>query len=197
MKLLIATGNAGKVEEYRQTLTGLPLELVGLADVGLGDMDVEETGSTLEENAALKARAYAEASGLSVLADDSGLFVDALDGAPGVYSARYGGPGLTMADRRARLLRELDGLPDEQRTARFRCVIAVAHRGEMHLVEGVCEGKIAVAEDNGGGGFGYDALFIPMGYERNFSHLSPEEKNRISHRGQAVAAVVPLLHRLV
>ena len=199
MELLIATGNPGKVREYEEMLATLPVKLFGLRDIGLGDMDVEETGTTLEENARLKAQAYAQASGMIALADDSGLFVDALDGAPGVYSARYGGYDLTMADRRALLLSQLQAISVDARSARFRCVIAVANptNGELQMAEGVCEGHIAQEEDNGGAGFGYDAIFIPAGYAQNFSHIPPAEKNRISHRGRAAQAAVPLLQKLM
>jgi XTP/dITP diphosphohydrolase len=195
MKLLIASGNAGKVREFQTLMADLPLALVGLGDVGLAGMDVPEDGSTLEENAAFKAQAYARASGLHALADDSGLFVDALDGAPGVYSARYGGPGLTMPQRRAKLLAALAGLPDEQRGAHFACVIALAdpHTGAVQTVRGVCAGRIAQADDDGGFGFGYDSLFIPEGHSQNWSHLPAAEKNRISHRGLAARAMRALL----
>src|SRR5690606_556572 len=125
MDLLIATSNPGKVREYRTLLADVPANLLGLNDVGLGDMDVEESGDTLEANASIKAQAYAQVSGLLTLADDTGLFVDALDGRPGVYPARYGGPGLTMQQRRQKLLAELGDTPDAQRTARFVCVIAL------------------------------------------------------------------------
>lgn len=198
MQLLIATGNAGKVRNFETLLAGLPLTLVSLTDVGLGDMEVEENGTTLEENASLKARAYAHASGLYALADDSGLFVDALDGAPGVYSARYGGPGLTMAQRRTRLLAALEGTPDEQRTARFMCVVALAnpHTGAVQAVTGVSEGRIAHTDEDGGEGFGYDALFISDGHSVNWSQLPMAEKNRISHRGRAIRQIIPYLQAL-
>ncbi len=199
MDLLIGTSNPGKLHEFEVLLGELPLKLLTLKDVGLGDMDVEESATTLEENASLKVRAYSQASGLATLADDTGLMVDALGGAPGVYPARYGGPGLTMQQRRQKLLGELVGVPDEQRTARFACVIALADpRNDMlTTVRGVCEGRIAQVEDEGGSGFGYDALFIPQGYDIPWSRVPMEEKNRISHRGRAAQLIVPVLEKLI
>lgn len=199
MDLLIASGNTGKVREYAEMLTGLDVHLLGLSDAGLAGMDVEETGTTLEKNACLKALAYARASGMVALADDSGLFVDALAGAPGVYSARYGGEALTMAERRALLLDQLATVTDDGRSARFRCVIAIADpmHEQLQLAEGVCEGRIAQQEDDGGAGFGYDAIFIPEGYTVNFSRVPTAEKNRISHRGRAAQAALPLLQALI
>jgi XTP/dITP diphosphohydrolase len=179
-------------------LAGLPLRLMTLKDVGLGDMEVEENATTLEDNARLKAEAYAEASGYITLADDTGLYVDALGGAPGIYPARYGGPGLTMAQRRQKLLAELAGVADQQRTAAFACVIALAEPGKsVHLVKGVCKGRIARTEANGSGGFGYDPLFIPEGYTQTFSEIGEDEKNRISHRGRAAALIVPILEKII
>ncbi len=197
MDLLIATSNPGKIREYQILLGDLPLNLLGLNDVGLADMDVEESADTLEENASIKARAYAQASGLPALADDTGLFVDALGGAPGVYPARYGGPDLTMAQRRQKLLNELGDTPESERTARFACVIALAHNGELTLVRGTCEGRIAFTETEGASGFGYDSLFIPSGYEISWSQVSMDEKNRISHRGRAVDQIIPVLEKLI
>jgi XTP/dITP diphosphohydrolase len=198
MQLLIATQNAHKRAEFQALLDGIPYELVLPAEIGLGDFDVEETGTTLAENAALKARAFARASGLLSLADDSGLFVDALNGEPGIYSKRYGGPGLDDAGRRRRLLEALQDVADEQRTARFEAVIAVADplaktpQSELLMVHGICPGKI-IHEDRGAGGFGYDPLFIPDGYDQTFAEMEPELKDRASHRGLAAAQILPLL----
>ncbi|MBZ0301821.1 MAG: RdgB/HAM1 family non-canonical purine NTP pyrophosphatase [Anaerolineae bacterium] len=197
MDLLVASSNPGKVREYQTLLAEVPLRLVSLREVGLAEMQVEEDGDTLEANASLKAQAYARASSLPALADDTGLFVDALDGAPGIYPARYGGPSLTMAQRRQKLLHELGNTPDAQRTARFVCVIAVAHHDHLETVRGVCEGRIAQVEDGGREGFGYDAVFIPQGYAIPWSQVPVEEKNRISHRGQAARQIIPVLQRLV
>lgn len=198
MDLLIGTSNAGKLGEFQELLIGVELRLLSLKDVGLGDMDVAENATTLEENAELKVKAYSQASGLVTLADDTGLFVDALGGEPGVYPARYGGPGLTPQQRRHKLLGALQAVPADQRTARFACVIAVANpqTGETTSVRGLCEGQIALEEEDGGSGFGYDAIFIPNGYEVTFSGLPLDEKNRISHRGLAAALMIPVLRRM-
>jgi len=196
--LLIGTSNKGKLNEYQMLLADVPARLLLLDDVGLAGMDVEEPGDTVETNARIKALAYSRASGLLTLADDTGLMVDALNGAPGVHAARYGGPGLTMAQRRARLLAELESVPDERRTARFVCVIALANpqTGEMVSVEGICEGHIARAEAHGEHGFGYDAIFIPNGYDIPWSQMPMDDKNRISHRGQAAQKIAPVLKQL-
>jgi XTP/dITP diphosphohydrolase len=199
MDLLIGTSNTGKLHELQVILGDLPVQLFTLKAVGLGDMDVEETATTLEDNARLKAEAYSKASGYLTLADDTGLYVDALDGAPGIYPHRYGGPGLTMADRRIKLLSELDGVPAEARTARFVCVMALANptNGEVTFVTGTCPGHIAQAETDIGIGFGYDPVFIPEGYIQTFSQLSETEKNRISHRGLAAEQLVPILREMI
>jgi XTP/dITP diphosphohydrolase len=198
MDILIGTGNAGKLREYHELLAGLPVRLLSLHDTGLAGMDVAEDDTTLEANAGAKAAAYAQASGLVTLADDTGLFVAALGGDPGVYPARYGGPGLTMAQRRQKLLSALGDTPITERTAYFACVIALAQPDSevMTAVKGICEGRIALAEDAGGSGFGYDAIFIPTGYDIPWSSVTPEEKNRISHRGQAARQMIPVLDQL-
>ncbi|MCA0456588.1 MAG: non-canonical purine NTP pyrophosphatase [Chloroflexi bacterium] len=198
MDLLIGTSNPGKLDEFQELLVGLPLRLLSLKDVGLGDMDVAEDETTLEGNATLKVDAYSKASGLVTLADDTGLYVDALDGAPGIYPARYGGPGLNPQQRRQKLLGELVGVPTDRRTARFVCVIAIAEptTGKTQTVRGVCEGWIATEEDASGGGFGYDPVFVPQGYTATFSALPLEEKNRISHRGLAAAAAAAILREM-
>ncbi len=199
MELLIATSNPGKVHEYRILLGDLPVQLRSLDDVGLAGMDVEESGTTLEENATLKASAYSQASGLYALADDTGLFIDALNGEPGIYPARYGGPDLTMPQRRAKVLTGLDGVPDAERTARFRCVIALGQPpdGAVQLVDGVVEGQISHVEDTATGGFGYDPIFVPQGYTQSFSALPIDEKNRISHRGIATERMLDILRGIV
>lgn len=191
MPLLVATHNAGKLREFRQLLA--PLELVS-ATVLAPDLQVEETGHTFAENAALKARAFALASGLIALADDSGLEVDALDGAPGVLSARYGGPHLDDAGRCGLLLEKLRPFPDPaQRTARFRCcLVAWAPDGRHCQAEGVCEGIIAPAPA-GEDGFGYDPLFLVTAHRQTMAQLSPQLKNQLSHRGRALRALHPLL----
>ena len=195
-KLLIATKNQGKVREYRELLADLPFEVVSLADVGL-DAEVEETGATFEENAILKARTYARLSGLLTWADDSGLAVDALDGWPGVHSARVAGPNASDADRIALLLQRLEGVPPEQRTAAFHCVVAIATPdGRVWTTDGMCSGVI-IDEPTGRGGFGYDPVFFVPALGKTFAQLSSEEKNAISHRGMAARKAKALLARLV
>lgn len=190
-RLLLATNNAGKVREFRSLLEGCGWDIVTPADLGL-DLDVEETGETYAENAALKAKAYAAASGLFALADDSGIEVDALGGAPGVRSARYGGD-LGEGEQVALLLRALEGIPDSHRTARFRAVIVVADpAGETRSFEGVIEGQIAHAPA-GRGGFGYDPVFLPEGESRTTAEMPAAEKNGISHRARAARQARTLL----
>ena len=191
MPLLVATGNAGKLREFRRLLDGI--DIVSPADLAL-TLEVEESGATFAANARLKAEAYAAAAGLPALADDSGLEVDALDGAPGVHSARYGGTGLNHSQRCDLLLQSLAGHPrPAQRAARFRCVlVAVAADGRQCQAEGVCEGRIARAPQ-GSGGFGYDPIFCLPDLGRTMAELSASEKDRISHRGRALRVVRPLL----
>jgi XTP/dITP diphosphohydrolase len=194
MRLLIATHNRGKLAEYAELLRELPVELVSLADMGVA-FDVEETGATFAENALLKARAFAEATGLISVADDSGLEVDALDGAPGVYSARYAGPDATDEGRYRKLLGELAEMGKPKRTARFRCVIAVAWPdGRRALTEGAIEGVIACAP-RGEQGFGYDPVFYLPERRCTMAELPPEVKNQISHRAIAARALAELLAR--
>ncbi|MEO1664728.1 MAG: RdgB/HAM1 family non-canonical purine NTP pyrophosphatase [Chloroflexota bacterium] len=198
MDLLIATQNRGKLREYRAIVANLDIDVLSLEDVGLGKLDVEETGETFEANAELKAAAYAQASGRLALADDSGLCVDALDGAPGVYSARYAGEGATDADRRAKLLGALKDVPDEQRTAYFMCVIVVFNPEKQtpYVSLGKFTGRIAHEESDGQYGFGYDPIFIPDGYDVTLADIEPDEKNRISHRALAAQQMRPVLERL-
>jgi len=196
--LLVATQNKGKLAEYRDLLADLPVQILGTNDVGLTAFDVDESGTTFDENARIKAIAYANASGLLAIADDSGLAVDALDGRPGVYSARYGGAGLDDAGRRRLLLDELRDVEDSRRGARFVCVIAVAepHDGRFISAPGYCAGRI-LREERGTGGFGYDRLFLPNGEQHTFAELSPERKHAISHRGRAALALKPMLAALL
>jgi XTP/dITP diphosphohydrolase len=188
-ELLIATRNAGKIVEVESLLDGLPLRLRSLAEFPeIGE--VEETGTTFAENAALKASNYAAQTRLWTLADDSGLEVEALGGAPGVYSARYaGGAGATDAERNAKLLAELSRTRDAERRARFVCVIAISDPSArlVNSSTGICEGRIALAP-RGVEGFGYDPVFIPEGYQQSFGELLPEIKQRISHRARALEA---------
>jgi XTP/dITP diphosphohydrolase len=191
-KLLLATTNKGKLRELRAILADLPVELVTPADIGL-DLDVLEDGSTYAENAARKALAFAHASGLAALADDSGLEVDALDGAPGLYSARYSSkPGATDADRRAHLLANLSGKPRPW-TARFHATVALASReGRVQFAEGICHGEI-IPEERGSNGFGYDPIFLMAEFGKTMAELPEEIKNRLSHRARAVEAAKPIL----
>jgi XTP/dITP diphosphohydrolase len=191
-KLLLATTNLHKLEEYRAIFADVPFQLLSLRDIQL-DMDVEETGTTFAENAELKALAYARASGLPALADDSGLEIDALGGAPGIYSARFAGRETPYAERFRLILAQLKGLPPQQRTARFRCAITIAEpSGLYRTVEGVEEGIIAEAP-RGEHGFGYDPIFFVPELGKTNAELPPEQKNRISHRGQAAAKARELL----
>jgi len=191
-KLLIATRNRGKVREYQELLQGLPLALTSLEAEGI-TLEPEETGETCAENAILKARAYAAASGLLTWADDSGLEVDALGGAPGVRSSRYAGAGASDEDRYRLLLRHLEGVPWEKRTARFRCVVAIVEPGgRVHTAEGTCEGIIAFSP-RGHNGFGYDPVFYLPDRQCTMAELNPAEKNRISHRARAARAARRIL----
>jgi XTP/dITP diphosphohydrolase len=186
--LLVATYNAGKLRELSQLLAALPVRLRSLSEFS-HITEVDETGTTFAENAALKACAYSRQTDLLTLADDSGLEVDALGGAPGIFSARYAGLGATDETRRQRLLEELSGVGDDERRARFVCAIALARPGSnaADIFMGVCEGRIIRAAQ-GSGGFGYDPIFVPDGYEQTFGELAEEIKQIISHRARALAA---------
>lgn len=184
-RIVFATRNPGKLREAGEILGAAGIVLVGAAELDLPE--VEETGATFEENAQLKAESAAARSGLPALGDDSGLEVDALGGRPGVLSARYGGPGLDDAGRRAKLLEELRAIPDERRTARFVCAVALATPGApTRIARGTCEGRL-LREERGTGGFGYDPIFAPDGHDRTFGELPPETKHALSHRGRALA----------
>jgi XTP/dITP diphosphohydrolase len=187
IELLVATGNTGKLREIRALLDDLPITLVGLADFPNIE-EVAETGSTFVENAALKALGYAQQSGVLTIADDSGLEIDALGGAPGVRSARYLGDHASYIDRMNSLLTALKAANDVARTARFVCAIAIASDKQelLYTTEGTCEGRIA-AWPRGSGGFGYDPVFLPEGFTKTFGELPAEIKNGISHRGRALA----------
>lgn len=185
MKLLIATGNPDKLAEMRALLDGVA-QVMTKDQVGLADFDVVEDGETLEANAYKKAQALYEASGLPSVSDDTGLFVDALDGAPGIYAARYAGEGCSYADNRAKLLEALEGLEGSDRSARFRTVVCfVDDLGRAHYFEGICEGLITTQEV-GGLGFGYDSIFKPLEGDGTFAQMGAEAKNAISHRGRAL-----------
>jgi XTP/dITP diphosphohydrolase len=192
-QLLLATNNAGKVHELKQLLSDLSkISILTPLDMGL-TLHVEETGSTYAENAGLKAKRFQEASGMIALADDSGLEVDALHGAPGVRSARYSAkPGATDADRRSYLLDNLAGLPRPW-TARFMAWVAVAVPGqELKLWQGTCEGEI-IPDERGTNGFGYDPIFYIPSVDSTMAELADEKKNLVSHRGNAVRSALPWL----
>ena len=194
-KLLLATNNQAKIREYRSLLQNLPLELVTLAEQGIATV-VDEVGESLEENARLKATLLATESQLIALADDSGLEVDALGGEPGPLSARYAGEGASDKQRVDYLLSRLKDIPWEKRTARFRCVIAIARpQGEVILCNGECRGFIAF-EPRGEKGFGYDPIFYLPDSDKTVAELPLEIKNRISHRGQAARKAVEVLKTL-
>lgn len=195
--LLVATRNEGKLREIRDLLAGLPVVVLSL-DSFPDAPEVEEDGATLEENAAKKACETAQACGVHAVADDSGLFVDALDGRPGVHSARYAGPDGTSRELCTKLLSELEGEPDDCRNAHFRCCIVMADPGgrEMLKVEGRVDGRIS-REIRGSGGFGYDPVFIYGPAGRTFAEMAPEAKNAVSHRGRALAEFRSLLRDYV
>jgi XTP/dITP diphosphohydrolase len=194
-KLLIATNNKGKVKEFQDLLKGTGFELVTPADINL-NLEVEEDGTTYAENAAKKAHAFAHASGLVSLADDSGLEVDALDGAPGLYSARYHPkPGANDADRRAYMIENLKDKPRPW-TAHFHATIAIAPpEQDVYIVEGNCYGEI-IPQERGTGGFGYDPIFLFPELSRTMAELEMEEKNRLSHRAKAVMNAIPILKKI-
>jgi XTP/dITP diphosphohydrolase len=191
-KLLLATNNKAKVREYKHLLQDLPFELVSLAELGINTR-VNEVGESLEENARLKATTLARESRLLVLADDSGLEVDALGGEPGRLSARYAGEGASDKDRINYLLARLKDVPGEKRSARFRCVIAIARPdGEVELCSGECHGVITL-EPRGEEGFGYDPIFYLPELGKTMAELTLEVKNQVSHRGQAARQAIKLL----
>ncbi|MCL0058112.1 XTP/dITP diphosphatase [Dehalococcoidia bacterium] len=194
-KLLLATNNRGKLRELSALISSEAWELTTPAREGV-EIEVKETGKTFEENAAIKALAYAEASNLVAIADDSGIEVDALNGEPGVLSARYAGEKASDRERADHLLANIAGVPWEKRSARFRCVIAIATpEGEVEFCLGECRGFIAL-ESRGENGFGYDPIFYLPEFGRTMAELNFEEKNRVSHRGKAAREARLVLERL-
>jgi len=195
MKILIGTNNAHKVREVRQILetelTG-KFDLLTPADVFDEEIDVEETGLTLDKNAFLKADEFFSKSGIPCFADDTGLEINALHGHPGVRSARFAGEDCDDAANRKKALDLLKDVPDSDRSAQFRTVICFKDGTDTLYVHGVCPGKI-IKEERGGEGFGYDSIFVPEGYEQTFAQMSAELKNKLSHRGKAVAKLVKIL----
>ena len=183
MKIIHASNNKNKIAELKQILSPLGYEVISQSEAGV-NIEVEETGTTFEENSMIKAKAVYEISKMAVIADDSGLEVDYLDKAPGVYSHRYAGENATDKDRCKKILSELDGVPDEKRTARFVCVISyIDSNGNASVLRGECEGIIG-REMKGDNGFGYDPIFM-IG-DKSFAEISSEEKNKISHRANAL-----------
>ena len=191
-KLIFATGNEGKMKEIRLILEDMGLEILSLKDADV-HADIEENGSTFEENAVIKAKAVMERTGELVLADDSGLEIDYLNGEPGVYSARYLGEDTSYRVKNQNLIDRLAGVPDEQRTARFVCVIAAAlPDGRIFTTRGTIEGIIGY-EERGEGGFGYDPIFFLPEYGCSTAELPMEQKNELSHRGKALRAMKTIL----
>ena len=191
--ILISTKNKDKVREITQKLDGLNLEVKSLLDFP-EILDVVEDGDTLEQNAWKKARTGYEATGLLTIADDTGLEVEALDGAPGVYSSRYAGEDATYADNRRKLLETMKNVPADKRKAAFRTVVAIQGNGIEEIVEGGCEGVIT-SEERGSGGFGYDPVFLIPDRNLTFAEMSLEDKNKISHRGIAVGKSVEVIKK--
>lgn len=195
-KIILSTGNIDKIEEIKDILKDLPFSIHSKKEVGLGDLEVEEDGNTLEENAIKKAMAISERVDGIVIADDTGLFVDKLNGAPGIYSSRYAGEDVSYEDNNKKLLQELEGAPLEERTAKFKTVIAIVTEDKkIKTVYGECRGKIGF-EIKGSEGFGYDPLFIVDGYGKTFAQLGEEVKNKISHRAKALEKLKKELEKL-
>jgi XTP/dITP diphosphohydrolase len=192
-RIVLGTHNQHKIREISAILNGLPVEILTMNDFP-EIAEVEETGSTFAENALLKARAVFRETGIVTLSDDSGLEVDALNGAPGIYSARYAGEAKDSASNNRKLLEELQDVPEHKRVAQFRCVVAVAGTGIEQVVEGFVRGKI-IYQPRGTHGFGYDPLFVPGGYRQTFSEMGEKIKNQISHRSQAFRKVREVLEK--
>ncbi|MDO5689259.1 MAG: RdgB/HAM1 family non-canonical purine NTP pyrophosphatase [Tissierellia bacterium] len=195
--LILATDNQDKVHEIREILKDLPIAVLSKAQAGMSYIEVVEDAQTLEGNAEIKARSIKEkAPEAIVLADDTGLYVDALDGAPGVHTARYAGENCSYQDNRRKLLNALKDLPLEERSARFvTCIVIIDEMGILHLAEGVCEGMIS-EEERGERGFGFDPVFIPKDYDKTFAEMDGQIKNSISHRARALDALLELLERM-
>lgn len=196
-KLVISTGNKNKVEEIRDILKDIEIEVLAKGDLGLDPIEVVEDGDTLASNSLKKARALGEKTDYMVIADDSGLFVDYLNGDPGVHSSRYAGEDGDDQANNEKLLRELKGVAMEDRGASFKTVIALIDEDKKEsLLFGQCKGKIGF-EEKGKGGFGYDPLFIPESYEETFSEIGEEEKNKISHRAKALKELKKEISKLI
>jgi XTP/dITP diphosphohydrolase len=195
-RLVIATTNLGKIKEIKAILADLPLEVLSMAEAGI-QYNVKEDGETFLENALTKAKTIYHFTRTWVLADDSGLEIDALDKAPGVYSARYLGKDTPYAQKNEMILEKLKDIPDSQRTARFKCAMAlVGNEGVLYTTEGTLEGSIGDIQQ-GSNGFGYDPIFYPSGSQKSLAEFSPEEKNAISHRAQALTNIKAKLRELM
>lgn len=191
MKIIAATKNKNKLREFGEILKGF--EIISQEEAGV-DIDVEETGTTFEENSYIKAKAIYDITGITTIADDSGLCIDALGGAPGVYSARYGGEGYDDKGRVELLLQNMKDIPDGERSARFVCVITLVGKDGVLTARGECEGRIDY-EPKGGNGFGYDPVFFVEQYNKTMAEATPEEKNAISHRGKALKIFAEKLNK--
>jgi XTP/dITP diphosphohydrolase len=195
-ELIIATKNKGKAEEFKTMFAKYGIKAISLLELEQDIPDIEETGSTFEENAALKSEEIMRLLNIPVMADDSGLMIDALDGRPGIYSARYAGEPKDDQANIDKVLKELENVQEPDRTARFVCVLSVSIPGQSSLFKkGVCEGKIAFSE-RGSNGFGYDPIFIPNGYDQTMAELGPELKNKISHRHHAMVQLEEWIQNL-
>jgi len=195
--VILSSGNKHKIKEIKNILKDMPFDVVSKDDIGFKDFDVVENGDTLEENALKKAVELSRQIKGIIIADDTGLFVDALEGEPGVYSARYAGEQVSYIDNNNLLLRNLKGIPLDERIAYFKTVVAVVlENGENFVAEGICRGKIAL-EPRGENGFGYDPLFIVEGTDKTFSEMTDEEKNKISHRANALQSLKKKLGEVI
>lgn len=196
-KLVVSTNNKNKLKEIKEILKDLPIEVLSKDDVGLSHIDIVEDGNSLSENSIKKAKGLADKLDYMIMADDSGLFVDALNGEPGVYSSRYAGEEGNDKKNNIKLLKEMAEIPKEERIARFISVIAIINEEkETIIIKGECEGTIAYVE-TGNHGFGYDPLFIPKGYNKTFAELDESIKNKISHRAKALESMKKVLEKIV
>lgn len=196
-QLILSTGNPDKVKEIENIFRDFPLSIVSKKDLGLGGLEIEETGSSLEENALIKARGLGDRVEGIIIADDTGLFVEHLNDQPGINSANYGGIDHDYRANNKKLLKELEGIPLEKRQAYFETVIAIVFEDKSYkLIKGRCDGIIAL-QAQGEGGFGYDPLFIPQGYDKSFGELGLDVKNKISHRARALEKLKEEIYKTV
>jgi XTP/dITP diphosphohydrolase len=196
-RVIISSSNKGKIKEIKNILSKFDVNIISKDDIGYGSFDVIEDGTTLEMNAEKKAIELWKLTGGIVIADDTGLFVEALNGNPGVYSARYAGDNSTYEDNNNLLLEKMKDMEGSKRKAYFKTVIVVIDdKGKSHIAEGICNGEIAY-ELSGENGFGYDPLFVPEGFERTFAEMNDEEKNTVSHRGKAVRNLANIFGKIL